>query len=396
MAPVAIDQDFIQDPYALYDRMRQQAPAIQVTMPGGVTVWLVTRYEESRTLLADPTTTKVPKNLPKRFNIDMDQPEYFPALTAHMLNSDPPDHTRLRTLVNKAFTSRTVERLRPRIERIIDDLLDEMAGHDQVDLLDSYAFPLPNTVICELLGVPQGDRDTFRSWSNTLVSVEASEKVVMASEAMTTYLTDLIASKRANPAEDLLTALIQAVDEGDRLDERELVSTSFLLMSAGHETTVNLIGNSMLALLRNPEQLAKLRNDPSLLPCAVEEFLRYESPIDMTTLRLTTEPVRLGDVVIPADEAVFVSLCAVNRDISRFTRAGELDITRKGAGHLAFGHGIHYCLGAPLARLEGQLAIGKLISRFPHLALAVDPAKLRWRFSTLFRGLETFPVALAG
>ncbi|TCO56639.1 cytochrome P450 family protein [Actinocrispum wychmicini] len=395
MSPVALDDDFIQNPYALYDRLRRDDPITQAVTPRGMRLWLVTRYDEARAVLTDPSVSKAPNNFNRLFAGSSSTPQmYSRALVGHMLNSDPPDHTRLRKLVTKAFTPGTVERLRPRIEQITDELLDAMAEHDQVDLLDAYAFPLPVTVICELLGVPRDDRNDFREWSNTLLSADQWEKVAPASTAMTAYLANLIAAKRATPGGDMLTDLVHASDEGDRLSEQELVAMAFLLLVAGHETTVNLIGNAVYALLRNPEQLARLRANPSLLPNAVEEFLRFDSPVDLTTMRITTAPVKVGAVLVPADEVIMVSLVSANRDLARFGQADQLDVGRKAAGHLAFGHGIHYCLGAPLARLEGQLAIGKLINRFPGLALAADPAAMRWRFSTLMHGLEALPVSL--
>jgi cytochrome P450 len=396
MPPVALDDAFIQDPYARYDRLRREEPTTQVVTPRGLKLWLVTRYDEARAVLTDPAISKAPHNIGKLFESTSTPRVYSQSLVAHMLNSDPPDHTRLRNLVNKAFTPGRIEQLRPRVEQITDGLLDEMAKHDRVDLLDAYAFPIPITVICELLGVPADDRDDFRTWSNVLMSAAEWDKLADASAAMTQYLTGLIAGKRAEPADDMMTALVQATDEGDHLSETELVAMAFLLLVAGHETTVNLIGNGVYALLRNPEQLAKLQADPTLLPGAVEEFLRFDSPVDLTTLRVTMAPVQVGDVVIPADEVVMVSLVSANRDVDRFAQAEQLDITRRAAGHLAFGHGIHHCLGAPLARLEGQLAIGKLITRFPDLALAADPGDMRWRFSTLIHGLERLPVTLVG
>jgi cytochrome P450 len=317
-------------------------------------------------------------------------------LISHMLNSDPPDHTRLRRLVATAFTMRRVELMRPRIEEITEDLLADLAGKDELDLIDDFAFLLPVTVICELLGVPHADRDEFRAWSTLLVSADETDAVMVAAQSMAAYLHQLIAAKRADPADDMLSALAQARDESgaDQLTEPELVSMAFLLLVAGHETTVNLIANGMLALLRHPDQLAALRADPALLPGAVEEFLRYDSPVNHTTLRYTVEPVEIGDVTIPADEFVLVSLSSANRDGDRFPDADTLDVTRPAGGHLAFGHGIHFCLGAPLARLEGQIAIGRLIDRFPDLTLAAPPDELRWRNSTLLRGLESLPVRL--
>jgi cytochrome P450 len=309
-----------------------------------------------------------------------------------MLNTDPPDHTRLRKLVNRAFTARTVSRLRPRIVEITDGLLEELARAGEADLLEAFAFPLPITVICELLGIPGADRDRFREWSNVLVSAAGPERIGRASAEMAEFLTDLVAAKRAAPTEDLLSGLVHVCYEGERLGMAELVSMAFLLLVAGHETTVNLIGNGMLALLRHPDQLAALRRDPSLLPNAVEEFLRYEGPVNLATLRFTTEPVALDGVEIPAGEFVLVSLLSANRDGTRFADPDTLDVRRPAGGHLAFGHGIHYCVGAPLARLEAEIAIGRLLERFGDIRLAADPATLSWRDSTLMRGLETLPV----
>jgi cytochrome P450 len=295
---------------------------------------------------------------------------------------------------NKAFTTRTVSRLRPRIERITDDLLDEMAGADETDLMARFASPLPITVICELLGVPEADRDRFGGWSRTLVSAAPAEQIQEAAGFMTGYLMTLIEAKRASATEDLLSDLVHASDDGDQLSGNELVSMAFLLLVAGHETTVNLIGNGVLALLRHPEQLAALRRDPGLMPSAVEEILRYEGPVNLATLRFTIEPLQIGEVEIPEGEFVLVSLLGANRDNRRFADADRLEITRPAGGHLAFGHGIHYCVGAPLARLEAEIAIGRLLARFAELELAAEPGELRWRDSTLVHGLESLPVRL--
>jgi cytochrome P450 len=397
-APVRWDEDFIQDPYSVYRRLRDEAPVRQVIMPRGLKVWLVTRYADAREALADPRLHKDMRpasELFRRHSTRTGETEQFGEdLASHMLNSDPPDHTRLRRLVAKAFTVRRVELLRPRIAEITEELLAGIAGQDEVDLVDSVAFPLPVTVICDLLGVPHADRDDFREWSNTLLSAGGTDLVRSAATSMAAYLSGLVGGKRDNPADDMLTALVQASEDGDRLSETELVSMAFLLLVAGHETTVNLIANGVLALLRNPDQLAALRADPALLPGALEEFLRYESPVNHATLRYTTAPVTLAGVEIPAEEFVLVSLGSANRDGERFAGPDRLDVTRAAGGHLAFGHGIHFCLGAPLARLEGQIAIGRLIDRFPGLGLAADPGELRWRNSTLLRGLESLPVRL--
>ncbi|WP_020576451.1 cytochrome P450 family protein [Actinopolymorpha alba] len=398
-APLALDETFLQDPEAVYARLRKEGPVHKVVLPHGWETWIVTGYDEARAALADPRLHKNGRTLEQYMDPEVlgDGTDVFAeALRAHMLSSDPPDHTRLRKLVNKAFTSRRVEALRPRIETISDDLLDAMAARagEPVDLLDTFAFPLPMTVICELLGVPAGERDDFRAWSTTVVSDAADEEVRVASYAMAGYLSQLLAAKRESPGDDLLTALIQSRDADDRLDEQELISMTFLLLLAGHETTVNLIGNGMLALLRNPEQRAAVRADASLVPGAVEEFLRYNGPVNLATMRFTTEPVALGDVEIPAGEFVLVALGSANHDPERFPDAGQLDVSRPAGGHLAFGHGIHYCLGAPLARLEGEIAFTRLLARFPELRLAAEPDELVWRNSSLIRGLERLPVHL--
>jgi cytochrome P450 len=395
MTPVLLHDDFIQQRGSSYTLLRQDSPVTQAVTPRGMPFWLVTRYEDAKVVLADPTTTKS-ADVIRQLTVRDSRSHYAPALVAHMLNSDPPRHSRLRKLVSKAFTPGMIDKLRPRVEQITDSLLDEMAGHDQVDLLDALAFPLPITVICELLGVPPQDRADFRTWSNILMSADEWEKVASASRTMSAYLGAMIGELRAHPDDTMMSALIQATDEGDQLTENELVAMAFLLLIAGHETTVNLIGNGVYALLRNPDQLALLKADPSLLPGAVEEVLRLDSPVDLTTLRITTAPIQVGAVVIPAEQVVMVSLVSANRDLDRFDDPDRLDITRKAAGHLAFGHGIHYCLGAPLARMEGRIAIGKLLDRFPRLALAGDAADLRWRFSTLIHGLESLPVLVNG
>jgi cytochrome P450 len=386
--------EYFSDPYSVHARLRAQHPVAQVIMPGGTPAWLVTGYAEGRAALTDPRLLKLPKD----WRPDPDS--LFAALDLHMLNSDPPDHERLRTLVNKAFTARRVEQLRPRITAITAALLDDMSTQQEVDLLAAFAFPLPVTVICELLGVPVADRDQFRAWSATIVSETVSPEVFQAhATAMIGYFRNLLAARRAEPADDLLSALISARDdaargETGRLSENELLSMAWLLLVAGHETTVNLIGSGVLALLLHPGELARLRAEPALLAGAVEELLRYVSPVNNATFRFAVEPVNLGGVCIGPGEVVLVSLSGANRDPSRYPDSERLDVGRDSAGHLAFGHGIHYCLGAPLARLEAQIAFGALLERFGSMTLAVPPQALRWRPSTLIHGLESLPVRL--
>jgi cytochrome P450 len=391
--PMELGAEFISDPYALYRQLRAEGPVREVVMPRGLKAWLVTRYADAREALANPAVHKdlrPVQHLFERHQTKQSTGDFGADLTAHMLNSDPPDHTRLRKLVARAFTMRRVELMRPRIEEITSGLLDGLSG--EVDLIERFAFPIPVTVICELLGVPQDDQDDFRAWSSTLVNAGSRESVAAASTAMSGYLRALIDAKRAAPADDMLSALTQTQEDGDELTEIELVSMAFLLLVAGHETTVNLIANGTLALLTNPDQLATLRADPALLPGAIEEFLRYESPVSHATLRYTAEPTDIGGVTVPAGEFLVVSLSSANHDENRFAAPDTLDVTRSAMGHLAFGHGVHFCLGAPLARLEGQIAIGRLVERFPDMELAVDAKDLTWRHSTLLRGMTALPV----
>lgn len=395
--PRVLDAEFIQDPHSLYRRLRAEEPVCEVVMPHGLKVWMVTRYADARDALANPALHKdlrPVQHLFERHQTKTGTGDFDGALTAHMLNSDPPDHTRLRKHVARAFTMRRVELLRPRVEEITEDLLAGLSG-DIVDLVDEFAFPLPVTVIGELLGIPHVDREDFREWSTALMYTVSADSVAAAGSAMSSYLHGLIDAKRAAPADDLLSALAESQDDGDELTDVELVSMAFLLLVAGHETTANLIANGVLALLRNPDQQAALRADPGLLPGAIDEFLRYEGPANRSTMRYTTKPTEIAGTTIPAGEFVLVALTSANRDDDRFGAAADtLDVTRAASGHLAFGHGIHFCLGAPLARLEGQIAIGRLIDRFPDLSLAAEVGDLRWRDSTLLRGLEKLPVRL--
>jgi cytochrome P450 len=395
--PITLGNDFLSDPHTLYRHLRAEAPVQRLTMPRGADAWLVTRYADAKELLADPRLSKDSSRARELFRAragDSGEPAVaqIADLSQHMLNADPPTHTRLRKLVNKAFTVRTVARLRPRIEEITAELLDEVAAAGAVDLIKSFAFPLPTTVICEMLGVPAEDRYRFSAWTATLLSRAEPEAIMRDSAAMQLYVKELIAEKRRAPTDDMLSDLVHVSEEGDRLSEEELFSTTFLLLVAGHETTVNLIGNSVLALLNDPDQLAALRADESLLPNAIEEFLRFESPINLATFRFTAEPVRVGEVEIPAGEIVLISLLSANRDPGRFPDPDRVDITRATGGHLAFGHGIHYCVGAPLARLEAEIALRGLLHRFDKLTLDGEPEALHWRDSTLIHGLESLPI----
>ncbi len=381
-------EPFISDPYPFYAKLRAEGPVHRVLSPKDGPVWLVVGYDEARAALADPALSKDWSRAPRRDDREIS------SISANMLESDPPHHTRLRRLVAKEFTPRRIEALRPRVQQITDELIDAMLPSGSADLVDALAFPLPMTVICELLGVPSMDREAFRRWSNEIISPTDPAAESAAVAAMGGYLAELITAKRAAPGGDLLSALIRTNDaDGDKLSPEELVGMAFLLLVAGHETTVNLIANGVLALLRHPAQLAALRAEPALLDNAVEEMLRYDGPVETSTYRFSTEEVRYGGVVIPAGEPVLISLASAAHDAHRFDGPGRFDIRRDARGHVAFGHGIHHCLGAPLARMEGRIAVRSLLDRCPGLALNTEPALLTWRSGLIIRGPRQLPVS---
>ncbi|MGW1048177.1 cytochrome P450 family protein [Streptomyces sp. NPDC002586] len=380
----------IDHPYDVYRRLRDTAPVQRVTGPDGAPAWLVTRYEDVRAALADPRLS-----LDKRHASDGTYKGFAlpPALDANLLNMDPPDHTRIRRLVGRAFTPHRVQQLREPIRRTADRLLDAFGPHGTTDLVAAYAAPLPITVICDLLGVPESHRLDFRVWTDALVAPDPARPGAAreAVAAMLGFFTGLLAAKRAETADDLLSDLIAVRDEdGDRLSEDELMSLTFVILFAGYENTVQLIGNAVLGLLQHPDQLAALRKDPTHIPAAVEELARYEGPALLAIRRFPVEDVTIGGVTVPAGETVLVSLSAANRDPARFPDPDRLDLSRDATGHLALGHGIHYCLGAPLARAETEIALAALLERFPELALNDD--ELRWRPSLRARGLLALPV----
>ncbi|GGK92130.1 cytochrome P450 [Planomonospora parontospora subsp. parontospora] len=345
----------------------------------GTPIWLVTGYPESLTVLTDP---RFSSDVAKQSVIDVAGAAGLPADVAPYLMRtlgayDPPDHTRLRRLVSREFTARRVERLRPRIQRIVDDLLADLP--EECDLIADFTYPLPIQVICELLGVPETDRAVWRGWAADL-SAPGPERVAAGARGLVGYMTELIESKRAHGGEDLLSALAAVRDrDGDRIGDDELIAMAVSILIAGHETTVALLSQSVHLLLTRPDLLAFLRADAQRIPAAVEEFLRCTGPAEIAVLRYTLQPVALGGTVIPAGEAVQVVYAAANRDPRRFEGPDLLDLSRPDNGHLGFGHGIHYCLGAALARAETQIALRSLVERFPRLALAVPPEEIIWQ-----------------
>lgn len=378
---------FTSDPYPVYAELRERGPVHWVRMPppDSYECWLVVGYEEARAALADP---RLSKDNSKR-GVSLLEAEL---MGRYVLISDPPEHTRLRSLVTGAFTMRRVEALRPRIQQITDELLEGMLPKGRADLVDSFAYPLPITVICELLGVPDIDRAAFRAMSNEIVTPTDGDSEHIAVQQLAAYLDELIEDKRCTaPAGDLLSDLIRTrAEDGDRLSGDELRGMAFILLVAGHETTVNLITNGVHTLLTHPDQLAALRADMTLLDGAVEELLRFEGPVETATYRYAAELMEIGGSVIGVGDAVIIGLDAANRDAAHCPHPDRFDIRRDPPGHLAFGHGIHYCLGAPLARLEARVALRSLLERCPDLALDGPPGD--WLSGMLMRGLRTLPV----
>ncbi|GCE06611.1 cytochrome P450 family protein [Dictyobacter aurantiacus] len=395
------------NPYREFERIRSEDPVHLVTLPGQRQGWLITRYEDAERALRDPRFVKdarrvfSPEQLARQFPwlraegeaTDHDQARIF---ARGLLNSDPPDHTRLRALVNISFTPRMVERWSERIQQITNALLDAVQAQGKMDVVNDFAFPLPMTVITEMLGVPSKDQTKFRQWSNVIIEASGDprevEKRYEPIRAYRDYLRYLIDEKRKQPADDLLSHLIETEEVGDKLTEEELISMVSLLLIAGHETTVNLISNGALALLLHPDQKEKLQRDPSLIKSAVEEFLRYHGPLMTATQRWAREDLEFGGKQIRRGDYVLVVLASANHDPQQFDHAEELDVARRENAHLAFGKGIHYCLGAPLARLEGQIAIRTLLQRLPDLRLAVPEQELIWRPGALIMGLRALPV----
>ncbi|WP_327136086.1 cytochrome P450 (plasmid) [Streptomyces sp. NBC_01343] len=389
------DPAFVVDPFPLYRQLREDGPVRRVVIAGALEAWLVTRYEDGLAALSDSRLSSDVRDAADIRLLQQLPDTERESMLGNMLRSDPPDHTRLRRLVSKAFTARRVAQMRPRIQAVTDRLLDAVVADGRADLIEDFALPLPVTVISELLGVPVDERHEFQHWTDRMImrGAEPPDPAVVneAWRHMRGYAGELIGAKRAEPGEDLLSALITARDEEARLSEDELVAMVFLLLAAGYITTVNLIGGGIAMLLAHPDQLDRLRSDPGLLPGAIEEFLRFDGPVSPGIARFAREDVEIAGVRVPRGATVLIGSAVADRDPERFPDPDRLDITRPDNAHLAFGHGIHYCLGAPLARLEGQIAIGTALRRLPGLALAVPPAEIPWRPGGL-RGPLTLPV----
>ncbi len=399
------DPKWASDPFPLYADLRARAPVHRNQMG----FWVVARHDDCLTVLRDRRSSSdslnvVQERMPEEFRR---LPEGTEAMAAAMLEMrpflfrDPPDHTRLRGLVSKAFTPRVVESLRGRTQGIVDELLDAAVEAGEVDLIEAFAYPLPVRVICDLLGVPIADQDRFKEWSHALArgldpDFLLPDEVVVARDTavmqFAQYFFELLAERRRNPGDDLLSGLVRAEDEGNVLTEGELLSTCILLLVAGHETTVNLIAGGALALLEHPDQLERLRTDPSVARTGVEELLRYVSPVQLTG-RAMTEDFELGDVTFAAGDFVMLLLASANRDPATFDEPERLDLGRTPNNHLGFGFGIHHCLGAPLARMEAQVALTSLVRRVPDLGLVTDV--LPYKTQVVLRGLETLPVRTA-
>lgn len=392
-----LSQEHKANPFPFYARLRHQAPVYQITLPILGTLWLVSRYDDVVSVLKDERFVKDPRNagLKRRVALPRWLPKNLKTLDQTMLDVDEPAHKRLRTLVNKAFSRRDVEGLQDRIEAIADQHLDAMAAAGSADLIADFARPLPLIVICELLGLPREDLDKLHRWSKTTISQTSQLSLLLSLPGVLAFLRYLHRSfeaRRQDPRDDLLTALVQAEQDGDRLSAQELTAMALILIIAGHETTVNLIGTGTLALLQHPDQRDRLIREPDLIGTAVEELLRFTAPVELGSEYYAREPVTVHGVTIERGERVLPALASANRDETQFDASDRLDLARDPNRHVAFGSGIHFCLGAQLARLEGRIAFSRLFERFPGLELSVPAERLTWNKQIGLRGLEALPV----
>ncbi len=391
-----IPPGFADDPYPFFEDLRAEGSVHQVRLPDGTLSWWITRYEDIEAALSDwETFSSQVHNAVQDEEIQNSQAliRKDEMLKHTMINRDPPDHSRMRKLVVRAFSANRIDGLRPRIQELADQLLDDLAKRPSVDLVEDYAFPLPVGVICELLGVPHEDIPYYGGLVTKLTGARSPQEGKDAIESLKVFITEKLAAKRTRPGEDVFTAMVQAADAGS-LSEPELPAMGLQLLTAGHETSIYMISGGMLRLLEHPEQLAKLRDDPDLVPTAVDELLRFDPPPVPGIFRHVTRDVTLDGTTIPKGSLVILNLAAGNRDTGKFSCPEKLDVTREDNPHMAFGGGVHYCLGARLARLEGEVAFGTLLRRFPNLELAVPAKQIRHRPLNFLQRLESLPVKL--
>jgi cytochrome P450 len=408
-SPQAIERipaNFLSNPYGLFERLRAEGRACQVVMPHGAKVWMVTRYDDVRSLLDDPRISKDGRRMDEMYvrnsGVAVGESEsidtgFDDVLSSHMLNADPPLHTRLRAQLSKAFTPSAMRRRAPRIEQIVDELLDAMDDKSTVDLVSAFNVPLPLIAICEIFGIPEKDRHDIERWSTSLIgSGHPAEEVAEAGRQFTEYTNALIEARRADPTDDLVSELVRISDnDPGRLSHEEMVANIFVVLAAGLDTPMRQLGVAVYTLLTHPDALAELQADPSLIPAAVDELMRFDGTVATASFRFAVEDIPLGDVTIPAGEMVLLSLASANRDGAHFDEPDRLNLHRDQLGNLALGHGQHYCIGAHLAKQELVIGLTRLIARFPDLRLAVDPHELRWEDGNLLRCLIKLPVLIS-
>ncbi|KFI01606.1 cytochrome P450 [Bacillus spizizenii] len=394
-------KEFHLNPFSVLGRFREEDPVHQFELKrfgGTYPAWLITRYDDCMAFLKDNRITRDVKNVMSQEQIKMlNVSEDIDFVSDHMLAKDTPDHTRLRSLVHQAFTPRTIENMRGSIEQITEQLLDEMEKENKADIMKSFASPLPFIVISELMGIPKEDRAQFQIWTNAMVDTSESNRELtnQALREFKDYIAKLIQDRRIQPKDDLISKLVHAEENGSKLSEKELYSMLFLLVVAGLETTVNLLGSGTLALLQHKEEFEKLKQYPEMIATAVEELLRYTSPVVMMANRWAIEDFTYKGHSIKRGDMIFIGIGSANRDPNFFENPETLNLNRSPNRHISFGFGIHFCLGAPLARLEGHIAFNALLKRFPDIELAAAPDDIHWRKNVFLRGLENLPVSLS-
>ncbi|GAA2822877.1 cytochrome P450 family protein [Kribbella solani] len=397
-----IPDDFMQRPYEILEPYRKAGRVHHVVFPHGADVWLVTKYADVRALLQDPRVSKDGTRMNEMFArhtgtyVETGKPDvgFDDDLSQHMLNTDAPRHTRLRSLVSKAFTLKRMENFRDRIEELVARYLDKLEGRDDVDLVTEFAQPLPIVIICDVLGIPFEDRERFQQWAVELVGAGHPPEVVeQASKNVLEYGQAIIEMKRRNPADDMVSAMIEGSPNGDRLTDDELVAMIFLYTVAGHITSQHTLSNAILSLLSNPDAMERLRGEPEIMPQAIDELMRYDGGVGVATFRFSLVDLEIGDTAVPENSILALSILSAHRDDDQFPNANTLDLDRRPNGVLGFGHGPHFCIGQPLAKMQTNIALTRLLERFPHLRMTADPSFLEWEPSTLLRGMHHLPAA---